>query len=254
VRYTLDTASRRVNVDVLVDWREEQTLLRAEFPTAIRARFATCGIQFGSIDRPTHRNTSWEQARFEVPGHRWMDLSEPGRGLAVLDEAILGRSIEGGRLGLSLVRAPSFPDPTADRGQHRLRYALMPHGGDWRRAGVDAEAEAFNNPLVVRPISGDTEGRLQAHAPFGIDVTGDAALEVAALKPSEDGSGAVLRLIEKHGAHGVARIDLSPHTSVGPVNLRERSIALDGFEFDPASGIATVPLRPYGIVSLRMRP
>ena len=96
VRYVLDPGADRVNVRLLVDWREERSILRAEFPTCIRARSATHGIQFGEIERATHRNTSWEEARFEVPGRRWMDLSRPGLGLAVLDDGIVGRNVRDG--------------------------------------------------------------------------------------------------------------------------------------------------------------
>ncbi len=254
VRYHLDAGGDRVDVDVLVDWREDRTILRAEFPTAIRSRSAAFGIQFGEIERATHRNTSWEEARFEVPGRRWMDLSQPGLGLAVLDHGIVGRSAHDGTLGLSLLRAPHFPDPGCDRGEHRLRYALMPHAGDRHAAGVDAEAEAFAEPLVVRRlIDGEaSSGGAAVVRPFEIDVAGAAAIEVAALKPAEDGRGAVLRIVEKHGASGVARVHLPGCASVETVDLRERPVQLDGFAWDAEAAVATVRLKPFEIVTLRL--
>ena len=255
VRYVLDAGSRTLDVDVVVDWQEERRLLRAMFPTGIRARTAQCGIQFGNIERPTHRNTSWEEARFEVPGHRWMDMSEPGRGLAVLDQGIIGRSIEGGCLGLSLLRAPNFPDPEADRGQHRFHYALMPHAGDWREAGVDAEAEAFNEPLEAHPYLGDGGGSVsEPHAPFTIDVDGAARIEVAALKPAEVGSAVVLRLVEKHGGRGVVRVGLPGFNSARPVDLREQPLPTGAFEWDAENHIAEFPVRPFEITSIRLQP
>ena len=255
VRYVLDAGSQTLDVDVVVDWQEERRLLRAMFPTGIRARTAQCGIQFGNIERPTHRNTSWEEARFEVPGHRWMDMSEPGRGLAVLDRGIIGRSIEGGCLGLSLLRAPNFPDPRADRGEHRFHYALMPHAGDWRDAEVDAEAEAFNEPLEVHPYLGEGGGVLsEAHAPFNIDVDGAARIEVAALKPAEVGAAVVLRLVEKHGGHGVVRVTLPGFNSARPVDLREQPLPTGAFEWNAEDHIAEFPVRPFEITSIRLQP
>ncbi|MEE2896689.1 MAG: glycoside hydrolase family 38 C-terminal domain-containing protein [Planctomycetota bacterium] len=258
VRYVLDSGSDRVNVRTLVDWREDRTILRAEFPTAIRARAAAFGIQFGEFERATHRNTSWEEARFEVPGRRWMDLSQPGLGLAVLDEGIVGRSAHDGTMGLSLLRAPSFPDPGSDRGTHRLRYALMPHDGDRRSAGaagVDAEAESFAERLIVRRLESSeaSAGGVAEIRPIGVEVDGPAAIEMAALKPAEDGDGVVLRLVEKHGGGGRAVVTLPGFATAESVDLVERPAVLAGFEWDAGARVATVPLRPFGIVSLRLR-
>ncbi|MCP4837046.1 MAG: alpha-mannosidase [Phycisphaera sp.] len=257
VRYVLDSGSDRLDVQLLVDWREERSILRAEFPSVVRARSATYGIQFGEIERATHRNTSWEEARFEVPGRRWMDLSRPGLGLAILDEGIIGRSVRDGVLGLSLLRSPNFPDPECDRGEHRLRYSLMPHGGDRRvagHAGVDAEAEAFAEPLVVRRLKseetsagGETEIR-----PICIDVDGAAAVEIVAFKPAEDGNGVILRLVEKHGGTGVARIRVAGRNGPRRVDLRERPLENGSELMVEADGTFEVPMRPFGIESIRL--
>ncbi|MBT5382485.1 MAG: alpha-mannosidase, partial [Phycisphaerae bacterium] len=220
IRYTLDAGSRRVDVTSDISWHEDRRVLRVDFPTSIRSRIATCGIQFGCLERPTHRNTSWEQAQFEVPGHRWMDLSEPGRGLAVLDHAIYGRSLEHGVLGLTLLRASVFPDPQADRGEHHLRWALMPHAGDWRAAGVDAEAESLTRAL--RPHTG------KLAAPFTIETIGPVAVEITAAKRSEDGQARVIRLVEKHGGHGTTVLRMS--AAIGAASLcdcLERSVPSD---------------------------
>ena len=252
VRYRLDAGARRLEVDLVVDWQEERRLLRAMFPTGIHASSARCGIQFGSIDRPTHRNTSWEEARFEVPGHRWMDISEAGRGPAVLDRGIIGRSVEGGCLGLSLLRAPNFPDPKADRGEHRFQYALMPHEGDWRRAEIDAEAEAFNEPLIVHAIRNAGDGAIgREHAPFDLAVDGAARVEVVAFKPAEDGRGAILRLVEKHGGHGRVRLSVPGCTAATAVDLRERPVVAD-CSWHGESGMVECGIRPFQIISVRL--
>ena len=198
------------------------------------------------------------KTRFEVPGRRWMDLSRPGLGLAVLDAGIVGRNACEGVLGLSLLRAPKFPDPTCDRGTHRLRYALMPHEGDRRAAGVagvDAEAEAFAEPLVVRRLkSGEASaGGVDRLRPIDIEVTGAAAVEIVALKPAEDGDGVVLRIVEKHGGSGTATIRMPGWADPTPVDLRERPVNPDvKFEVGSDGGFE-LPLRPFGIESVRLR-
>ncbi len=222
--YRLDAGARRLEVRTQVDWREERTMLRALFPVDVRARAATFGTQFGALERPTHRNTSWDEARFEVPGHAWMDLSEPGFGVAVLDDGKYGRSCMDNVLGLSLLRSPNFPDAQADRGEHAFGYALMVHDGDWRDAGVDAEAESFREPLAVTRLKRGVKGTLRgAFAPFRIEAPQHLGMQVAAWKPAESGRGRVLRLVETRGGRGELRIRWSgPVASVAPVDLLER--------------------------------
>jgi alpha-mannosidase len=243
IHYTLDAGSCRIDVQADIDWHEHRRVLRVAFPTSIRSRTATCGIQFGCLQRPTHRNTSWEHAQFEVPGHRWMDLSEPGRGLAVLDRAIYGRSIEHGTLGLTLLRASVFPDPKADRGQHHVRWALMPHAGDWREASVDAEAETLTRPLREHTAS--------RPAPFAIETIGPVAVEIVAVKPSEDGRARIIRLVEKHGGHGTAILRLAgPIGSAQLCDCLERPLEPDGAVVDGHT--VRVGLRPFGIATIRI--
>ncbi len=243
IHYTLHAGSRRVDVTADIDWQEDRRVLRVDFPTSIRARTATCGIQFGCMERPTHRNTSWEQAQFEVPGHRWVDLSEPGRGLAVLDRAIYGRSIEQGLLGLTLLRSSVFPDPNADRGQHHLQWSLMPHAGNWRVSGVDAEAES-----LVRPLHPGTHART---APFALSTIGDIAVEVVAVKPAEDGHGQIVRIVEKHGGHGTAILRMTePFRTVQFCDCLERPLESDQCVLDGQT--VRVGLRPFQIVTLRV--
>ncbi|MDG2424307.1 MAG: glycoside hydrolase family 38 C-terminal domain-containing protein [Phycisphaerales bacterium] len=245
-RYVLRAGDPRLDVEYLVDWQEDRTLLRLSCPTDIRARFGTVGIQFGVQERPTHSNTSWEQARFEFPGHRFMDLSEPGRGLAVLDDGRYGRSFNGDMMGLSLLRAPRMPDPEADRGTHRFKVAYMPHAGDWRAAGVSAEAEALCRPLRML---GQGTGSEISHSPFHIHVDGGAHVEIAALKPAQQGSGHVLRLVEVHGGAGDIEIEWAQSpASVRAVDLHESNpvdvdLAHDG-------GRTRIGIRPFQIVTL----
>ena len=251
-RYVLEADSPVLRIETHLDWHEQETILRAEFAPVIRARSATHGIQFGSIERPTHRNTSWEQAAFEVPGHLWMDLSQPGRGLAVLDDGSrLGRSCECNRMGLSLARSSRFPDPEADRGVHRFTYALLPHEGDWRSAKVWEQAERLlRSPRsMAANAGGPGEAGTRWNCLGGLGA--DPGIEVSALKRAEDGSGWILRVVEMQGATRSILFELPADLArVEEVDLLERgtsdrSIRVEG-------GTCTIPLQPFQIRTLRI--
>jgi alpha-mannosidase len=253
-RYRLTAGSPRLDVVTDVEWQEEQRLLRALFPCGVRARRATFGTQFGHVERATHDNTGWERAQFEVPGHNWMDLSQPGLGVAVLDDGKFGRSARHGVLGLSLLKAPNFPDPTADRGRHRFTYSVMVHEGCWRSAGVDAQAEQLNHPLVGMELRGTGGGERVPDGWQGVGVVcaGAGHLEVAALKPSEEPGGVALRVVEVRGGAGTGEVRWGfPVADVVPTDLFERTVALAGFEHDAFAGITRFAVRPFGIVTLR---
>jgi alpha-mannosidase len=247
-----------LDIQTTIDWHESRTLLRALFPTAINARRVTCGTQFGQISRPAHADTPFARARFEFCAHRWVDLSMPGAGLALLTESKYGHSCSGGMLGLSLLRSTRFPDPDADMGEHRFTYRLMPHAGDWRAAGVDVEAEALNRPMWVQ--SGREPawpGGGGSWAPFTMSVTDtDSRVEIAAIKPAEDGERLILRLVETRGdAHRtsatVVRIAWHiPVAAVESVDVAERPRRAVMLRHDDAGRTTELWMRPFEIVSL----
>jgi alpha-mannosidase len=149
------------------------------------------------VRRPTHHNTPWDATRFEVSAHRFCDLSEPGYGVALLNDGKYGHSAKGNVVGISLLRSPLYPDPFADEGEHRFTYSLFPHIGDWTAAGVAREAFALNAPLF--PV------RAQEDAlPRGFSLVEAEGLELAlgSLKLAEHGDSVILRLYEPHGARG----------------------------------------------------
>ena len=241
-RYRLDAGAERLDIELEIDWHEERTLLRALFPTRIRAQHACYGIQFGHVWRATHRNTSWEQARFEVPGHGFVDLSEPGLGLALLDVNKFGKSCLGGTLGLTLLRSPNFPDPSCDRGRHVIRYSLYPHGGEAELDSILSESDGLANPLRVE------SGRPPSDPPFLVDAVGH--VEVAAFKLSEDGRSRILRLVERSGGRGPVTVHWQlPVKRVELVDLHEQSL---GEELRLRDGKTRLELRPFQIVTLRI--
>ena len=150
----LDAGSRRLELRARIDWRERHALLQVAFPLAVRSPRATYEMQFGVAERPTHANTQADAAQFEVPAHRFGDLSEHGFGVALLTPDTHGMSCHGSTLRLSLLRAPTDPDPEADQGEHEIRYAILPHRGSWQEAGVVGQARTFAEPLLRRRRDG----------------------------------------------------------------------------------------------------
>ncbi|MCT7378055.1 alpha-mannosidase [Chelativorans salis] len=208
--------SPRLEFKTDIDWHERRILLKARFPLAIRADHAIFECAHGVIHRPTHRNTSWDQARFEVAAHRFADLSEQGYGVALLNDGKYGHHAVGNELGLSLLRSPVYPDPLADEGQQSFSYALFPHDGDWLTGGVLAEAEDLNQPLLCLPAKSHAEASWSAARLDGM------ALGLSAFKPAEEGSRFVLRVYEPAGARGAVEIALPQGWRLGSeVNLLE---------------------------------
>jgi alpha-mannosidase len=229
--------SPRIDFHTRIEWHDRRWLLKVRWPLAVRAPWATFETAFGVVQRPTHRNTTWEAARFEVAGHRFADLSEPGFGVALLNDGRYGHHAVGSELGLSLLRSPVWPDPLADEGAHEVTYALLPHGGGWLEGGVLAEAEDLNRPLLTRPVRAAAESALR---PLRI---GGLPAGLAALKPREDGDGLLLRLYEPQGARGRVRVELPPDWRLaGTVDLLERD-----------AGPPDLDLAPFAVRSLALR-
>jgi alpha-mannosidase len=243
--------SPRIEIYTEIDWHERQKILKVAFPLDIHADRCAAEIQFGHIYRPTHTNTSWDVARFEVCCHRWVHLAEPGYGVAIANDATYGHDVgrttrpDGGTTTtarLSLLRAPQSPDPEADQGPHRMTYAVVPGAsiGDAVAAGY-----ALNLPLRTA-VGGDgtPPGPL-----VGVD---GAAARIEAVKLADDGSGdVVVRLYESLGGRAATRLRPSfPVRRAEATDLLERPlnepIAVD------ADGSIPISLRPFQIRTLRL--
>lgn len=216
----LERGSARLDIDCMVDWHERQTLLKAAFPLAVRTDSVAAEIQFGHVTRPTHRNTSWDVARFETSMQRWVDMSEPGFGVALINDCKYGYDAKGNTLRLTLVKSPIFPWPEADQGLHRFRYALLVHDGD--RGAVHDEAEAFNLPLQL--IAGAAGQSPDTSSLF--EILGDG-VSVEAVKQAEDGNAVVVRLCETRGRRQTVTLDFgATERDVREANLLEAPGAL----------------------------
>ena len=203
-----------------VEWQERQSLLKVGFPTGIRNRRATYEIQFGTIDRPTHQNTSWEQAAFEVPAQRWVDLSDAHHGVALLADCKHGYSVRDDTLWLSLLKGAIDPDPDADRGQHHFTYSLLPHA-----AGLDAVRRAGYS--LTRPLLWRSEGAHPGPLPlqFSLASVADSGVVVETAKWAEDEEALIVRLYEAEGgdtSSASLTLGVQPE-AVDQVDLLERN-------------------------------
>lgn len=256
-RIVLRAGERRIDFRTHVDWRERRTLLKVAFPVQVRARHATYDIGLGAIERATHWNTSWDWARFEVPAHRWADLSEGNYGVALLNDCKYGYDVKDDVLRLTLLRSPIRPDPDADRGKHEFTYALLPHAGDWRASDVVRQAQDLNVPLrtarmrVGGPrVAAPNETAMAATFGFAHADAGNVVIET--LKRAEDGDGWILRMFEATGSRS------------GDVTVRfgidiARAAVCDLLEdelvpLEVEGGRLRIPFGPYEVVTIRLWP
>nr|WP_255479327.1 glycoside hydrolase family 38 C-terminal domain-containing protein [Quadrisphaera sp. RL12-1S] len=265
---TLEAGSPVVGFELDVDWHEKQKMLKLAFPVDVHADRAASEIQFGHVMRATHTNTSWDAARFETSAHRWVHVGEAGYGAAVVNDSTYGYDIgratreDGGTtttVRMSLLRAPVYPDPEADQGEHRLRAGLVVGAGI-----ADAVREGYRANLPVRQVTGAPEAaqtapvvRLDALAG---QVSGHEGVVVEAVKLAEDRSGdVVVRLYESLGGRASARVVAGfAHAGVSEVDLLERPVAEPRSLVEPGALAeagqgqdAAVHLRPFQIVTLR---
>lgn len=196
----LGSKGKRLDFDTTVAWREKHRMLRVAFPVDVLTDQAAFDIQYGYVKRPTHRNTLWDIARFEVVGHRYADLSGHEFGAALLNDGKYGYKVIGNTLDLNLLRSPNYPDAEADQGDHRFTYSFLPHTGDLVRSDVIAQAAQLNQGLMV--LDGVASGQRR----FPIRLTGDG-VSLEAVKKAEKEPCLVLRLVESFGCHSAARLE-----------------------------------------------
>ena len=227
LKLSLGHNSPLLQFDLTIDWKEKHTLIKTAFPVDIFTKNATYEIQWGQIQRPTHQNTSWDWARFEVPAHKWVDISEGDYGVSLINDCKYGHDVRDNVLRMTLLRSTTCPDPNADEGIHNIKFSLLPHKG---MLGMETKASAylFNNPVRVFCNMGFAEPALENqcsinHLPlFSVDRDN---LIIETIKPAEDGIGIIVRLYESQQMRGRAR--LSTFFRIGQAwksNLMENKI------------------------------
>ncbi len=238
--------SRRIDFDMEMDWDQAHQLMKIAFPIAVHATEASYDIQFGNIKRPTHRNTSWDQAKFEVCAHKWADLSEDDYGVSILNDCKYGYSAEENTLYLTALKCATYPNPQADKEHHQFSYAIYPHAGSFKQAGVVKEAALFNSPFQVRELKKQT-GKLPEA--YSLVTTEAENIVIDTLKKAEDGEAYVLRLYECFDRRGKVKLTFGFEAArVFLCNMLEEEERL----LDENCEKLTLPVKNYEIVTLKI--
>lgn len=239
--------ARRVDFITHADWWETERMLKAAFTADVLATKASYEIQFGTIERPTHWNTSYDKARFEVCGHKWADLSEGGYGVSLLNDCKYGYDIKDNVMRLTLLRSPNYPDPTGDKGVHDFVYSVYPHTGDWRDGDTVKEAYELNVPLCAFAGTGDAKAESTGVPYVKCD---QVHAVIDSFKGAEDGDGFIVRVYESKGARGNAVLefgfDLKEAEETNLMEDFERKLPVEGNRL-------MFYIRPYEIRTFRVR-
>lgn len=237
--------SRRIDFETTVDWKEHQHLLKVHFPVDVHTDEATFEIQYGNLTRKVHTNTSWDKARFESCGQKWMDLSEGHYGVSMLNDCKYGHSVKDGCIGLTLIKSGIEPNPVTDQEMHYFTYALYPHAGNWRQGGTVREAYFVNQPAYCvqggQPGAADSLARVSAP---------NVVLET--IKQAEDGDGVIVRLYECDNAQTPVTLTWNrPFTGVEECNLIEERCPDAKLETEGSELRFTI--KPYEVKTFRIR-
>lgn len=235
--------SRRIDFETYVDWKFSEHLLKVHFPVDVHTDEAAYDIQFGNVTRKLHTNTSWDEARFEVCGQKWADLSEGSYGVSLLNDCKYGYSMKERVMSITLIKSGTDPNETADQEEHYFTYSLYPHKGDWREARTVQEGFKLNVP--VRVVSGQALKDCYSFAEVDCD---NVVLET--VKQAEDGRGVIVRLYEVGNSRSKVKMTLAEAPArVCETNLLEEemaeaiSLVKDGFIFE---------MKPYEIKTFRI--
>jgi alpha-mannosidase len=255
-RISLSHNSPRLDFDTTINWMERHTMLKVAFPVDVLSPQATYDIQWGNVTRPTHRNTSWDWARFETCAHKWVDLSEGNYGVSLLNDCKYGHDIRDHVIRLTLLRSPTLPDPMADFGEHHFVYSLLPHVGSW---GEETQREAYllNDPIISYQSSvisdqSKVESRRSGTlltTPYSLVSTSSPNVIIETVKRAENGDGIIVRLYESQRRRGPVRVTFGfGVASAWETNLLEENASALNVEEDSIQ----LNLRPYQIVTLRV--
>jgi alpha-mannosidase len=244
---TLTAASPRVDVKMTADWHEKHVLLKVAFPVSEHNDKATFEIPFGSIERPTTRNTPAEQAQFEVPGLRWADLSDATHGFSLLNDCKYGYDAKGNVLRLSLLRSPAWPDPHADEGLHVFTYALYPHAATWREAETVRQGYELNYHLLAMQVERHAGSLRDTHSFLEVSASN---VVVTAIKRAEDDAALLVRFYEWAGKEADVKLTLPAGAqAASETDLMEKPVS----DIPLQGHTLTVSVKPYEIKTVRIR-
>jgi alpha-mannosidase len=250
-RISLRYNSPRLDIETHIDWRERHIFLKAAFPVDILSPAATYEIQWGNVQRPTHRNTSWDWARFETCAMKWIDLSEGGYGVSLLNNGKYGHDIHENVMRVSLLRSPTMPDPQADQGEHTFTYSLFPHAGGWNESTI-AAAYSLNDPLLVHAVDSTSTENHSSEVSTQLNSLVFAEqpnIVIETIKRAEDGNGIIVRLYESQRRRGVVTLNAGFELAeVWHTNLLEHNDK----QLSTQGNQVSFSVKPYEIVTLRL--
>ena len=236
----------RIDIKNVIDWKEHQIFVKDYFPIDVHTNEATFDIQYGNVKRDTHDNTSWDFAKFEVCHHKWMDVSEDGYGVSMLNDCKYGVGVRNGVIGMSMLKSAIHPNPEADKELHEFTYSIYPHQGGWREAGTVKQAYQINNPLTYSWKENE-EGTLAPEYSLVSSDQDNAVVEV--VKKAEDSDAVILRLYECYNRRTPVTLTFGKElTSVVECNMMEEGadpVAFTGNQ-------ATFEMKPYEIKTLKV--
>lgn len=237
----------KIDFSTWIDWKEKQVLLKAAFPVDVHTDKATYEIQYGNLERPTHWNTSWDYAKFEVCAHKWADISEGDYGVALLNDCKYGHDIKDSVMRLTLLKSAVYPNVDCDREVHEFTYSLYPHSGDWKRGNVAKMAYELNCPMYAK-IEEVHEGKLPNKQSF-INIDKDNVI-IEVVKKAEEGNDTIIRMYEYQNKRSKITCSLLKHIElVEECDMLENSIETlssndNKFSFE---------IKPYEIKTFRVK-
>lgn len=239
--------SDRVDFDTTVDWHESDKMLKAAFPVNVLNTHASFEIAHGAIQRPTHRNNSYDAAKYEQCAHKWADLSEGDYGVSILNDCKYGYDIEDNRMRLTLMRAPTCPDTVGDHGVNTFVYSLYPHAGTWQSSETVQQALVLNVPLIGVVLQKQA-GTAPAARSF-VSADRDDII-VDAFKQAQDDNGCILRLYESAQKRGTVTVHVDlPFTRVTECNLMEENEQ----EIPVENGTFRFAVHPFEVKTFRLQ-
>lgn len=230
----------RIDFDTEIDWSETHQLLKTFFPINVHANEATYEIQFGNVKRPTHKNTSWEQAKFEVCAHKWADISDDGYGVSLINDCKYGHSASGSTLCLTLLKCATNPNPVADQGRHTFSYSICPHAGSFKTGETIKKAYLFNNTLMTVPVD-KQDGTLPES--FSFVNTNSKNIVIETVKKAEKSDDIILRFYEAFDRSGNVTLNFGIpvkevylcdmlENNIEPIEVKDNSVTLPVSNFE----------------------
>ncbi len=239
--------SARIDFDTHADWHQEHIMVKAAFDVDINSDKATYEIQFGSVERPVHKNTSWDAARFEVCAHKYMDYSDYGYGVSLLNDCKYGHNVDDGTMKLSLFKCATYPDPDADKGEHSFTYTLFPHAGNYRESGTVQLAYELNCPMKAFAIE-KQDGKLSEE--YSLVSCDSNNFIVETVKKAEDGNAVVVRGYESYNKKTSIKLDFGFVVNEATLcDLLENDIE----ELKVNGNSVSFTAKPFEIITIKLR-